>query len=83
MLALVPFNTLAGVMTMPVPTLALANVPACVRTTSSAPTTPDKLPPAMLAVVVASYTLLLPVWPVMVSVLGVMVAVRPLGWVIK
>ena len=82
MVALVPVNTLAGVMAMPVPTLALANVPACARTTSSAPTTPDKLPPAMLAVVVASYTLLDVVCPVTVNALGVMVAVNPLGWVI-
>ena len=80
--ALVPVNPLAGVMTMPLPTLALANVPACVRTTSSVPTTPDKLPPAMLAVVVASYTLLDAVCPVTVNVLGLMVAVNPVGWVI-
>ena len=81
MVALDPVKTLLGVMAMPVPTLALANVPACVRATSSAPITPDKLPPAMLAVVVASYTLLLLVCPVMVRALGVMRAVSPVGWV--
>ena len=46
---------------MPVPTLALAKVPDCVKATSSVLTTPDKMPPVMLAVVVASYTLLAPV----------------------
>ena len=61
------------VTTIPVPTVALANVPALERVTTSAPTIPTNVDPAMVAVVVLSYTLLSAIDPVTVKVFGEMV----------
>ena len=43
-----------AVTAMPVPTLALANVPACTKLKASLLATPTKLPPLSTALVVAS-----------------------------
>ena len=67
---------------MPLPTFLSAKVPEAPERetdTRSPATTPDTLAPEVLsvAVVVASYTLLLAVNPVTVSGAGVMLAVTP------
>ena len=57
------------------PTLALLNVPACFKLTTSPPTTPTKEPPHTLTLVVPSYTLESARVPATVRVLVVRVTV--------
>ena len=66
---------LAAVTAMPVPALALANVPVCTMDKASLLTTPTKLPPVNTALVVPSYTLLATLVPLTVKALAVTVMV--------
>ena len=68
------------------PTVAVAKVddgePPSVTFDTSAATTPTKEGvPLNVAVVFLSYTLLLPVKPLMVNVMAVILADNPVGWV--
>ena len=70
-----PVMESAAVMTRPVPTLALAKLPACTKVNTSLFCTPTKLPPVSTALVVPSYVLLAAVVPLTVNALGVTVMV--------
>ena len=70
----------------PVPTVAVAKVddgepPSVTFDTSAAKTPTNEADPPKVAVVFLSYTLLLPVNPLMVNVMVVIFAVKPVGWV--
>ena len=64
---------LVDVIAIPVPTFTCANVPDCVKFTTSGLITPTKVPPVTLAVFVRSYCLFVVVAPVTVNGLGVIV----------